>query len=78
MKSAPEINWKNPIRNVHYIVIDDIPKEHRIPFMKFCLGRSCPVVRKEKDKAWSCYLISDYTEYLNTKGKSILSDTDKS
>ena len=78
MKSAPEINWKNPIRNVHYIVIDDIPKEHRIPFMKFCLGRSCPVVRKEKDKAWSCYLISDYTEYLNTKAKSILSDTDKS
>ena len=78
MKSNQEINWKNPIRNVHYIVIDDIPKEHRIPFMKFCLGRFCPVVRKEKEKAWSCYKISDYAEYLNTIGKTISSEKDKS
>lgn len=78
MKSKTEINWKNPIRNVHYIVIEDVPKEHRIPFMKFCLGRFCPVVRKEKNNAWSCYLLSDYTEYLNTKGKSISLDTNKS
>ena len=78
MKSNQEINWKNPIRNVHYIVIDDVPKEHRIPFMKFCLGRSCPVVRKEKENAWSCYLISDYAEYLNTVGKTISSSKDKS
>lgn len=78
MKSNKEINWKNPIRNLHYIVIDDVPKEHRIPFMKFCLGRFCPVVRKEKENAWSCYLISDYTEYLNTKGKTISSKKDNS
>ena len=78
MKSNQEINWKNPTRNLHYIVIDDVPKEHRIPFMKFCLGRFCPVVRKEKENAWSCYLISDYTEYLNTKGKTISSGKDNS
>ena len=68
-----KINWKNPVKNKHYVVINELPKEHQIDFENYLSGSTIPVIKKEGENSFNCAYIWDYEKFLLT-----LKSTDKS
>jgi len=67
MKSSYMTNWKNPIKNKDYVVISELPDHLQLPFRKYLKGKTCPVVKKEKEHSFNCAFLHDYTKFLNSK-----------
>ena len=61
-----EINWKNPVKNVHYVVVKELPDEIQDKFEKWLSGKRRPIVFNEKDNFCECAYYSDYLLFLNT------------
>ena len=67
------INWKNPIKNKHYVVINELPDDIQPLFEKWLFGKTRPIVFAEGDNMIHCSYIWDYENFLLT-----LKSTDKS
>lgn len=60
-----QINWKNPIKNKHYVVVSELPEESQKQFEEWLIGKKKPVVYKEGDNFIDCAYFWDYTDFLN-------------
>ena len=65
MKSIDVINWKKPVKNIHYVVIKELPSEIQEKFEAWLTGKTTPIVNQEGDNSFHCAYIWDYTEFLN-------------
>lgn len=64
MKSSYMTNWKNPIKNLHYVVISELPENLQQDFRKYLQGKTVPVVKQEKENSMDCAYHSDYVKFL--------------
>jgi hypothetical protein len=60
------INWKNPTKNKHYVVINELPPEHQVDFENYLSGSTIPVISKEGENSFNCAYIWDYEKFLLT------------
>lgn len=60
-----DINWKNPVKNVHYVVVKELPDEIQDKFEQWLSGKRRPIVFNEGNNFCECAYYSDYTEFLN-------------
>ena len=60
-------NWKHPKKNKDYLVISELPDNLQLPFRVYLNGKTCPVVKQEKERAFDCAYLHDYTKFLNSK-----------
>lgn len=58
-----KINWGNPIKNKHYVVVSELPEEERIEFEKWLSCKKRPIIFKENDAMIDCAYYWDYNEY---------------
>lgn len=65
MKSIDVINWKHPIKNVHYVVVNELPEDIQRPFENWLTGKKRPIVFQEGDNSGDCAYIWHYTEFIN-------------
>ena len=59
-----EINWKDPVKNKHYVVFPELPENIREPFKDWLKGKKRPIVFKEGDNFCDCAYYSDYKLFL--------------
>ena len=64
MKSHYMIDWKNPIKNLHYVVISELPEHLQSEFRNYLKGKTVPIVEKEKENSMDCAYHSDYVKFL--------------
>jgi hypothetical protein len=64
MGGNDNINWKNPVKGVHYVVVSELPEDIQKPFEDWLKGQTRPMVEKEGDKMFDCAFHWDYTNFL--------------
>jgi hypothetical protein len=60
-----EINWKKPVKNIHYVVVKELPEEIQSKFEIWLTGKQIPIVDKEGANAFNCAYYWDYQDFLN-------------
>jgi hypothetical protein len=56
-------NWRNPIKNVDYVVITEFSDEIQIEFEKWLEGKTRPMVEKEAENMMRCAFYSDWEKF---------------
>lgn len=64
MKSSCMTKLKNPIKNLHYVVISELPERLQADFRKYLQGKTVPMVEQEKENSMDCAYHSDYVKFL--------------
>jgi hypothetical protein len=58
------INWKNPVKNVDYVVVKELPEAMQDKFEQWLSGKRRPIIFNEGDNFCECAYYSDYKEFL--------------
>ena len=64
MKRIEEINWRNPVKNVHYVVVKELPMDLQYKFEEWLSGKRRPIIFNEGDNSLDCAYQFDYKEFL--------------
>ena len=51
-------------KNIHYIVIPELPEEHQKPFINWITGQTMPLIEAEGENKTKCAYKADYEHWL--------------
>lgn len=59
-------NWRNPTKNVDYVLITEFSDEIQIKFENWLEGKTRPVVTQENENMMRCAFYSDWQKFKET------------
>lgn len=59
-------NWRNPTKNVDYVLITEFSDEIQIKFEKWLEGKPRPIVEKEAKNMMRCAFYWDWKKFNET------------